>query len=343
MTTVPSPREFLTSVVNTLSAYNPAEHQAHPNQQHQRHHHHYADHPPSNPLKLIPNPHRALLSTLHVLYPSILLPALDLLDRRLVTRVVVANSSSSNNNDSTNSDTKNARPEEASLQRTRTFHLVRSAQQQQQSTTTSRRRHHHHNHNTTLDSVSIAAALAGSGRGATTIPAAPAPAPASGGKVYVVRLDAWNCSCAAFAFSAFPPEATSRFPQHQSGPGAAGSSAQTSLLARLKSEGPGAGQARSDDHDLASRTRASDSGYEIFPAASHDEHGIHGDAAQTNRSWECGGFSIDGLPGSGIVNVPCCKHLLACLLGERWSSVLGEYVQERRVGREEGAGLMSDV
>ncbi|KAG4035674.1 hypothetical protein MFRU_001g04430 [Monilinia fructicola] len=37
---------------------------------------------------------------------------------------------------------------------------------------------------------------------------------------------------------------------------------------------------------------------------------------------------------------PMCKHLLACLLGERWATVLGGCVRERRVGREEMAGLV---
>src|SRR6187402_1300149 len=44
---------------------------------------------PSNPLKSLPQSKRALLSTLHVLFPPpMLLQALDLLDRGLVTRLV---------------------------------------------------------------------------------------------------------------------------------------------------------------------------------------------------------------------------------------------------------------
>ena len=35
--------------------------------------------------------------------------------------------------------------------------------------------------------------------------------------------------------------------------------------------------------------------------------------------------------------VPLCKHLLACLLAERWEVVKGS-VEERVVGREEMAG-----
>jgi len=101
---------------------------------------------------------------------------------------------------------------------------------------------------------------------------------ASFGTTYIVRVEAWNCSCAAFAFSAFPSFGTSR-----AGDG-------------IKTE---------KEHD--------------------------GD------DWEYGGESLDGrCRDSGV---PVCKHLLACLLGERWGSVLGGFVGERVVDREEVAGL----
>ena len=41
---------------------------------------------PLNTLRRVPSEHRALLATLHVLFPALLLPALDLLDRRRVVR-----------------------------------------------------------------------------------------------------------------------------------------------------------------------------------------------------------------------------------------------------------------
>lgn len=52
-----------------------------------------------------------------------------------------------------------------------------------------------------------------------------------------------------------------------------------------------------------------------------------------------GGTTVDG-PDEGT---PVCKHLLACLLAERWRGALGRYVVERRVKREEMAGLVADV
>ncbi|EPE07711.1 coproporphyrinogen 3 oxidase [Ophiostoma piceae UAMH 11346] len=45
---------------------------------------------PSNALRRVPHEHRALLATLHVLFPALLLPALDLLDRRRVVRFPLA-------------------------------------------------------------------------------------------------------------------------------------------------------------------------------------------------------------------------------------------------------------
>lgn len=110
-----------------------------------------------------------------------------------------------------------------------------------------------------------------------------------GGNIYTVRLEAWNCSCAAFAFSAFP------------------SSSSPSYSAPWK----GMNQAESNlDEEL-------------------------GEADGEEDVWEFGGLSLDGEEGG---NVPVCKHLLACLLGERWD-LLERYVKKREVEREEMAGV----
>jgi hypothetical protein len=99
------------------------------------------------------------------------------------------------------------------------------------------------------------------------------------GTIYTVRLEAWNCSCAAFAFSAFP----------------GGSSSGSSWKMDDENEG-------------------------------EDER------EEREREWEFGGLCQDE-------SVPTCKHLVACLLGERWEGVLGGYVKERVAGREEMAGF----
>lgn len=104
---------------------------------------------------------------------------------------------------------------------------------------------------------------------------------AVGEKVYIVRLGAWNCSCAAFAFSAFPGTASSL----------------------------------------------------VFDAGEEEVEGDDGEAGG-GEEWHFGGVSRDGLGGG----VPCCKHLLACVLAERMGGWVGG-VKEREVGREEMAGL----
>ena len=145
---------------------------------------------PPNPLKSLPASQKTLLATLHVLFPPpTLLQALDLLDRGLVTRVHVSPSSQQQGVDSS---TSASGPEHAHEDVPRDserevfpcprmaqggskniFYRVRSAQSQ------SRSRYH------------------ASPAGNAEIPA--------GGLVYTVRLRAWNCDCAAFAFAAFPP------------------------------------------------------------------------------------------------------------------------------------------
>jgi hypothetical protein len=111
----------------------------------------------------------------------------------------------------------------------------------------------------------------------------------SRGQIYTVRLKAWNCSCAAFAFSCFPSSSSS-YPPFPN-PTTPYTHTQT------------------DERD--------------------EEEGKEGE-------WEFGGLSGDGKEGG---SVPVCKHLLACVLGERWSAVLGGYVAERSVGRGEMGGF----
>lgn len=102
---------------------------------------------------------------------------------------------------------------------------------------------------------------------------------AVGERVYIVRLGAWNCTCAAFAFSAFPGAASSL----------------------------------------------------VFEAGGEEEEDV--DCGEPGE-WQFGGVSRDGIGGG----VPCCKHILACVLAERLEGWVGG-VKEREVGREEMAGL----
>lgn len=120
--------------------------------------------------------------------------------------------------------------------------------------------------------------------------AAAAAEAAAGGRAYMVRLGAWNCTCAAFVFASFP----------------AGT-------------GPGS---RSDSGER-------DGG--------EDGMDLDGDEVGVLSLSGFGGMTVDD--GGGV---PVCKHLMACLLAERWSAALGHNVVERRVGREEMAGITVD-
>ncbi|GKT57410.1 ubiquitin carboxyl-terminal hydrolase family protein [Colletotrichum tofieldiae] len=248
-----------------------------------------------NPLKSLPQSHRPLLVTLHVLFPSLVLPALDLLDRNLVTRVVPESASPGNGGREGNDPADPApapanhhhSPEHAhhadadgqgssppfpsqtpphlnKAPRTSpaAFHLVRSV-----ASTMTRRSH----------------AVATSASASTT---------------YLVRLDAWNCTCANFAFDAFPAGA-----------------------------GAGAGGTATARQDLED---------EIMDADAAEDS----DGECEVGDWQFGGLSLDGMNSGGV---PCCKHLLACLLSEQWGDALGKYVTERIVSREEMAGLVAEV
>ncbi|KAK1597660.1 uncharacterized protein LY79DRAFT_666492 [Colletotrichum navitas] len=264
---LPTPRVIITNLINSLTS---------------------ASLPPSspntattdgaqNPLWSLPQSHRSLLVTLHVLFPSLVLPALDLLDRNLVTRVVPESASHSAGgregddpadpapaHDAGAADTQGSspplpsqnspHPEKVLRSSSAAFHLVRSVA-------------------STMTRRSYAVAT-----------------PASASTTYLVRLDAWNCTCANFAFEAFPASAAT------------------------------AGEVLEDEIKGADVDDDSDEG------------GMGG--------WQFGGLSLDGI-NSG--DVPCCKHLLACLLSEQWGGVLGKYVTEKRVSREEMAGLVAET
>ncbi|KAK4550648.1 hypothetical protein LTR36_000227 [Oleoguttula mirabilis] len=143
----------------------------------------------ANPLTDVPEVKQRLL-TLHVLFPNELLPALDLLDRGLVTRLrpMQAGHSSATNEEQAHMETypahagldsEHAIPTsdtvaDQTVQQPGGPHLpctyyVRSAQQQ---TSRSNSRYR----NAAYENITY----------------------------YEARLEAWSCSCPAFAFSAFP-------------------------------------------------------------------------------------------------------------------------------------------
>ncbi|KAJ4416697.1 Coproporphyrinogen-III oxidase [Gnomoniopsis sp. IMI 355080] len=202
----------------------------------------------SNPFKHLHPSHRPLFTTLHVLFPSLLLPALDLLDRGLVTRLVQLSDQRPReygdvemaDEGSTVQQGRRSSSSSSSTPASSTVYLVRSAQK----------------------------------------PTGRRPEAAASQTVYISHTAAWNCTCAAFAFAAFPPAASA----------------------------------------LSTRTSR----------------------GEADDEWGFGGMSFDGLDESEGGVPPCCKHLLACVLAEKWV-VLGDYLNERSLGKEELAGIIADV
>lgn len=247
-----TPRQFLTNLINSLPEPS-------------------AGAPTSNPLRDLKYKERSLLTTLHVFFPTpILLPALDLLDRQLVTRIIQIIPPAESR---PTSATILADPEprdQNDWRNTNHFFLVTSA---------SDLRGKGGGHGGGKHSSGMTAQ--GQGQGQT----------------YVVRTEAWNCSCAAFTFSAFPA-----------------------------SMSPFSTASDLEDSEI--------DGSDMRIATKRELDSIAGDL------WEFGGMSCDGKIGG---QVPCCKHLLACVLVERWEAVLGRYVVEKRVEREEMAGMGAGV
>lgn len=84
---------------------------------------------------------------------------------------------------------------------------------------------------------------------------------------------------------------------------------------------------------------------DAFPAHAH----AHAHAVSTtNRAqqlptedaqWSFGGIGMDPRGDAP----PCCKHLLACLLVDKWSEMLGMYVEDRVVSKDEMAGIVAHL
>jgi hypothetical protein len=123
--------------------------------------------PGTNPLTAAPDSAKKQLLTLQVLFANEFLPALDLLDRGLVVRMRVSDAAVGGNA-SRDAEVVGgaAASPNASDELANAIYLVRSAQ------------HRPSRFATSVDSSTC----------------------------YQVRLRAWNCSCPAFAFAAFPPE-----------------------------------------------------------------------------------------------------------------------------------------
>lgn len=292
--TLPTPRDLLTSLFASLTAPSPTPTPAH-------------DAPP-NPLRDVPAEKAALLSTLHVIFPSLLLPALDLLDRGLVTGVRVGNG-----------------PEGASRERG----AVRREGTGYGRETTGGTRDEEPEEDERRDRGPGARAEGVEGAEGADRPEAAFYVVQSlastmrqrgkeaQGRYYLVTLRAWNCTCPSFALDAFPPGP----PTNLRVEGEHFMRAGTGGEGRVGGGGQGAEGGQSTE------------------SARAVEGGQGGQGAR--ESWSFGGASADGL--SIGRHVPCCKHLLACVLSSRWGAVLGSYVPVKTVQKGEVAGLVADI
>ena len=134
-----------------------------------------------------------------------------------------------------------------------------------------------------------------------------------GQRGYIVRLDAWNCTCAAFAFAAFPVEADGEGEREGVNDGGVGASV-------------GGEHGSMDVDDVGLDT--------------HQDDYISTRRQGDGEQWKFGGMSLEN---NGSTSAPLCKHFLACLLAERWEPALGSYVVERPVSREEMAGIVAEI
>ncbi|KAK4140901.1 uncharacterized protein C8A04DRAFT_31563 [Dichotomopilus funicola] len=296
----------------------------------------------NNPLHRVPPASRPLITTLHVLFPGLVLPALGLLERGFVARVSVDveegasglrsgvgvgrtkdggeagerdgrdgkgnedEDGGDGDGDGNGDDVRSAEAEVPTPATTKpkvkpnptresnaitppSFYLVQSAAAAEAARERWRRRRY-----------------GGGGGGAGGGGADEGDGEETNGamgtteaKVYIVRLEAWHCTCAAFAFSSV-----------QDG-----------------------GEWDEEEQDEQGKGKGFGEVDEPKPAG----------AERSQGKWSFGGLSLDGLePGLGN-GVSVCKHLLACVLADRWREALGKYVVERKMRREEVAGIVADV
>jgi coproporphyrinogen III oxidase len=74
-----------------------------------------------------------------------------------------------------------------------------------------------------------------------------------------------------------------------------------------------------------------------------EDYGRMSSGERLGRSgWLFGGMSRDGDARFGET-LPCCKHLLACLLAEKWKDALNVHVEDKTHTRDEMAGAIAAV
>jgi len=291
MDNLPPPRRLLCSLLDSIS------HISIPAQEEQSERRPLKE-KPLNPLQRMHPRDRPLLTTLHVLFPSLLLPALDLLDRQLVTRLV--------------------REEGIGTARTAGRHGG-GAPLGETGGGTSASRAHEQVTDSKPSEFDIFLARSAAPLPSRRRQSSGAQAPRT---TYIVHLAAWNCTCASFAFSAYPISTTPA-EDGSNAPGRAAAEQATAPAAAAEAPGLETGSVMLTDDGSVGTS----SGRNMFSFGGWSPDG---------RADEDGAEHLQGA-------LPCCKHLLACALAVRWESALGSYLAVRSVSREELAGIVADV
>ncbi|CAN9389828.1 unnamed protein product [Alternaria alternata] len=264
----------------------------------------------TNPLNNLSDETRKQLLSLQVVFPTEFVPALDLLDRRLVTRFHIRNEeqmaelktvvdAGDRQQDvhmmqDTTAESEAPPPQQQQQQQQENAHARTTPATPKEADPTDKDKINDLNNNNTIYYVRSAQQQRSS-RFATSYDTT---------TYYQVRLRAWNCSCPAFAFSAFP--------------------ATTVTTRHVENEEEAA--------EVAVHTPLHNNN-----STTHQEVNNNKDSNNNNadNKWIFGGIS---LVGKETTPPPVCKHLLACVFVERCNGLFGGFVEDREVSVEEAAG-----
>jgi hypothetical protein len=300
---LPTSRTFITQLFDSLSTL-PSDQAAAATKDHAKTN--------SNPLNNLSDATRKQLLSFQVVFPTEFVPALDLLDRRLVTRFHIRNEEQVADL-KTVVDVGDQQQDVHMMQGTTADSEAPSPQQQQENVhtrtnpatpkeadPTDKDKTNHLNNNTIYYVRS--AQQQRSSRFATSYDTT---------TYYQVRLRAWNCSCPAFAFSAFPATTvTTRHVGNEEEAAAAAAAVHTPL------------------HNNNNST--------THQEENNEKGSNNNDDDNADNKWIFGGISLVG--EETTQPPPVCKHLLACVFVERCKGLFGGFVEDREVGVEEAAG-----
>ena len=273
------------------------------------------------------SPAKPYLLTLHALFPSTLLPALDLLDRRLITQLVLAKETEADEELSTSFDPKNGTTApQAPTSGDNTGHettdidtndsierlAAGSSPQNNREPHPPAAQINHNQYQTSITQNKVYYVKSSQSQHFAKSRRFSGYSSGAGGgtydfdKSYEVRPWAWSCTCAAFAFAAYNAED--------------GDDLDVDDVFR---EGRAVTENRSGNltRSEGERDKLAD--------------GVNGEERTEGRGW--GGLMGLYRDREEKGDVPLCKHLLACVLVEFWAEAR-DLVDVKAVARAEMAG-----